>query len=780
MESQASTEQHGRHASDELIERAKPDNSQICKVCLNILAIYETPFETESTTELGLVSDLLASDCVHTRLIESAKSMWLPRLDFASQTLSISKSKNKTSAALQIHYERPNVQGVTTDRSFGLIAQNDKTENPGRVRMIDPAWVDVDLIRSWRTRCMQEHGTDCDEHKISILESSQPMWLIDVQKGCIVGTDDMKRSRTYIALSYTWGQAKNYQAMKSNFSHLQQDHALFTGEIADQIPRTIHDAIGVAKVLGEQFLWVDSLCIIQDDEETLRHELNRMHLIYANSFLCLVAKEGSDAEHGIRGIKGVSVRRSVNQVVMGLAGGERLASVNESWEPPVRVTDGYTSRAWTFQEYVFAKRRLVFGQGPLTWQCNRAAWYEDLHSHPLADAHYAKQDTWGQYRWMSMQIPSLQNLSDVIEVFNFKKLTYPEDIPRAFAGIQSFLNKFYQGGLLFGLPEFFFDIALFWLGDIDCKRRQGSRPLSDNPIENGLPSWSWMGWEGKVRFPTDCEFETIISIHGVGFTEPVTKWYTMESLDAEPRRRIDSQWYKYRTSPLGDVPDGWKRKDYSLGPPIAAGFAYRPKDLQTYTYEHISETEPRIYWYTLPSVSLKDSSDLKVQTQYLYCETSRAFFYATSDRLVDVLGHSKLQVIQDREGSIVGGLTLNPERNPSRDAENSRLRDNIPTNPNNNRIELVAIAKGWTVLFKKCGLNRNKSWSTDWIVPDRDDADDEDTRRWKEERAAKDDCYFVLWVSWESGVAYRQGTGIVLMDLWEKHREKELVKLVLG
>jgi hypothetical protein len=161
-----------------------------------------------------------------------------------------------------------------------------------------------------------------------------------------------------------------------------------------------------------------------------------------------------------------------------------------------------------------------------------------------------------------------------------------------------------------------------------------------------------------------------------------------------------------------------------------------------------------MYWYTLPSVSLESSPALKVQTQYLYCETSSAFFYASSDRLVDVLGHSRLQVIRDGEGSIVGGLTLNPERNGSRDAENSRLRDSAPTTPGENRIELVAIAKGWTALFKKCGLNENKSWSMDWIVPDRDNADDEETRKWKEERVAKDDCYFVLQVSWESGVAY--------------------------
>jgi len=87
MESQALNEQHIRQALDAIIkhgDKAKLDNSQICKVCLNILAIFETPFETEATTELGLVFHLLASNCVHARLIESAKSIWSPPLDYHS------------------------------------------------------------------------------------------------------------------------------------------------------------------------------------------------------------------------------------------------------------------------------------------------------------------------------------------------------------------------------------------------------------------------------------------------------------------------------------------------------------------------------------------------------------------------------------------------------------------------------------------------------------------------------------------------------------------------
>ena len=65
-------------------------------------------------------------------------------------------------------------------------------------------------------------------------------------------------------------------------------------------------------------------------------------------------------------------------------------------------------------------------------------------------------------------------------------------------------------------------------------------------------------------------------------------------------------------------------------------------------------------------------------------------------------------------------------------------------------------------------------------MPDRGDGDGENVRQWKVERAAKDDCIFVLWVEWVHGVAYRLGTGFILAEAWERVREREKVKLVLG
>lgn len=64
-------------------------------------------------------------------------------------------------------------------------------------------------------------------------------------------------------------------------------------------------------------------------------------------------------------------------------------------------------------------------------------------------------------------------------------------------------------------------------------------------------------------------------------------------------------------------------------------------------------------------------------------------------------------------------------------------------------------------------------------VDDVDDVDDDDEmpEYWKEN---KDDCYFVLWIKWVNGVAYRQGSGRVLASAWEKYKEEDPVELVLG
>jgi hypothetical protein len=125
---------------------------------------------------------------------------------------------------------------------------------------------------------------------------------------------------------------------------------------ASNIPRTIHDAMIVTKELGIRFLWVDRLCILQDDEEAIHEQVTSMASIYACSYFTIVAASGSDDQCGL---PGVVHPRKLRRTVLCLNNATRLALNDTAWE---EKDNTYSSRAWTFQERLLPSRCLVFYQ----------------------------------------------------------------------------------------------------------------------------------------------------------------------------------------------------------------------------------------------------------------------------------------------------------------------------------------------------------------------------------------------------------------------------------
>lgn len=78
-----------------------------------------------------------------------------------------------------------------------------------------------------------------------------------------------------------------------------------------QIPRTIRDTMGLVAVLGKRYLWVDCLCICQDDKDSKHSQLQIMGDIYQIALFTVIAADSRYANHGLRGIEGVSQPRSL-------------------------------------------------------------------------------------------------------------------------------------------------------------------------------------------------------------------------------------------------------------------------------------------------------------------------------------------------------------------------------------------------------------------------------------------------------------------------------------
>jgi hypothetical protein len=150
----------------------------------------------------------------------------------------------------------------------------------------------LDMMKSWIKTCDEHHSSQCCIPKADA--SIWPMWVIDVVDECIVEGDIADR---YLTLSYVWGGVQTLQATTANIEQLRQSGSLTRDKVV--LPKTIRQAIDVTRLLGERYIWIDQLSILQDDYENKHDQIKHMAEIYANSYLTLVAATGNTADFGL-------------------------------------------------------------------------------------------------------------------------------------------------------------------------------------------------------------------------------------------------------------------------------------------------------------------------------------------------------------------------------------------------------------------------------------------------------------------------------------------------
>lgn len=205
-----------------------------------------------------------------------------------------------------------------------------------------------------------------------------------------------------------------------------------------------------------------------------------------------------------------------------------------------------------------------------------------------------------------------------------------------------------------------------------------------------------------------------------------------------------------------NLPGGWTRHDWDLKdsptkpenqktpnnyenpPPEGCGTCF-------YTHEAVRGTE---FWYPIPIPDFQADIVIPPQTQYLFCNTHRAWLHASFDELPQSKRDLRAR-LRDQEGTWAGALRLHNE------ADLASLTTELPSGP---RIELVAISRGQ--------------------IPNNLTADAPLEERPKMSKLYE--FYNALWIEWKDGIAYRKAHGRVRRDMWEKHRGLETVALVLG
>jgi hypothetical protein len=206
-----------------------------------------------------------------------------------------------------------------------------------------PDRVDKLQLRKWIRSCRKSHKDCCtdlsSEQAAQLLSSS--FRVIDVKAMCIVTPIMPCR---YVALSYVWGSngENSFVAVNENISRLMQPRGLDC--VLHLLPATILDAITITTELGERYLWIDSLCIVQDDTENKEKNIESMPIVYNGSTLTLVAGIGNSATSGLSGVRAGS--RSRSQRILNLGSGKKLALIDDM--ELLMTKSPWQTRGWTY------------------------------------------------------------------------------------------------------------------------------------------------------------------------------------------------------------------------------------------------------------------------------------------------------------------------------------------------------------------------------------------------------------------------------------------------
>jgi len=366
----------------------------------------------------------------------------------------------------------------------------------GRIR---PLIADCRLFKKWKECCLTIHNGKCGTWFNG--EKPPKIRLVDVEQQCIV---EFAQDVKWIALSYVWGEARKLILEKHSLSEFQRPGFLSR----ERVPRTIYDAMMLAAALDEPYLWVDSLCIVQDDPIDKSEYVPRMDAIFGHSILTIIDAAGSDAQSGLPGMRQESrTQQQAPFTVKGVTLIQTLDPININSSGCVTESK-WNSRGWTFQEGILSPRTLIFTAEQVYWQCNEASWCEDgfwecpnsptMYRHCLND----------EFRniWNPNKEIAEKTYRQLVEAYSQRTLTYESDGLDAFKGILGAFERVFGLEFHWGLPTMYLGAALTWPAHdeaIEVRRRTALYEFMDSQgeiVECPLPSWSWVGWVGKIHF----------------------------------------------------------------------------------------------------------------------------------------------------------------------------------------------------------------------------------------------------------------------------------------
>jgi len=368
---------------------------------------------------------------------------------------------------------------------------------------------DPSLFHQWLFFCEENHT-----HPKVRTTGDISFRLIDLQDSCLIEwKGPAADAPRYFVLSYIWGTSPQLVTLTlENYSQFHEKGAM----VGMYFNYTIRDTLQLARKMGERYVWIDALCIIQDSSEDKATQIPQMHLIYGLAILTIVAAHGEDADAGLTGVQPGSrgnskVLLNLDDITIQCRSNSEVFNTHDD----VGLVENYlwkskySSRGWTFQESLLSTRALVFTRKQVFWECPTCTWAEETHWESKSIAYVGQrgiidptpQDIWednfdrAAYGGPGEKTREFQRNSypNLVKAYSQRQLTNEGDILNAFTGVLASIKAREKTRFLYALRERHIGNDLLWGWD---------RPSAPRD-SGGWPSWSWLAWKGVVDIPNE-------------------------------------------------------------------------------------------------------------------------------------------------------------------------------------------------------------------------------------------------------------------------------------
>ncbi|KAI2466948.1 heterokaryon incompatibility protein-domain-containing protein [Annulohypoxylon bovei var. microspora] len=388
------------------------------------------------------------------------------------------------------------------------------------------------LVLSWLRECKSTHERCASRRNNS---GWYPTRLLDVQSPPtslssktevfrIVDGSDIPSGLDYVTLSHRWGSAKMPRLTVTEMPRYRG------GALVSELPATFRDAITITRRLGVRYIWIDSLCIIQegDDGQDWRREGTQMAQIYSNCLMNISAdwSSGGDGLFFSRKLESFRKFELELRITVGKQRGsrkrQRTTKQATYTHVPVRNleqvdTSPLAGRGWVFQERILSPIVLHFGRREVIWDCCEKLASESLpqglsnisfENRSLVESAALKRlDPSGDPHWThllslafgsSLKSSTIRDTPYLLWWFLTRQycrcaLTYASDRLVAISGVARYLKSIIKDQYIAGMWRRYLAIEMGW----KVKSQASERHLQ-GPTYTG-PSFSWTSVQGVIE-----------------------------------------------------------------------------------------------------------------------------------------------------------------------------------------------------------------------------------------------------------------------------------------